>query len=101
MTDSAISDSMSKAGMPVVAMHPEMRRVCLVMNGGLTSAKLAPLIGELTVDAISGKPELDFSLQEWDTNIHTQPALTTRATFEEMERHAKAELKDIRQKETQ
>ncbi|KUJ17203.1 FAD/NAD(P)-binding domain-containing protein [Mollisia scopiformis] len=93
-------DSMSKAGMPVIAMHPEMPRVCLVMNGGLTSAKLAPLIGELTVNAIFGKPEPDFSLQERDTNIHTQPALTTCATFEEMEQHAKAELRDIRQEET-
>jgi hypothetical protein len=86
---------MSKAGMPVVAMHPEMPRVCLVINGGLTSAKLAPLIGELTVKAISGKPEPDFSLKEPDTKIPTQPALITPFTFEEVERRAEAELEVI------
>jgi hypothetical protein len=47
------------------------------------------------VKAISGKPEPDFSLQEPDTKIPTQPALITPSTFEEVELRAEAELEVI------
>jgi hypothetical protein len=81
--------------MPIVAMYPKMPRVCLVINGGLTSAKITPLIGELKVKAISSKPEPDFSLQEPDTTTLTQPTLITPFTLEEVEQRAEAELEVI------
>lgn len=80
---------MSRAGMPVIDSHNEVKNLIICIDDNATSAKLLPMIGTAWSNADDGNP--DFPLQPPDMEIHTQPALRTSKTFQEVEDLAKAE----------
>lgn len=95
-TDYVSSDSQSKAGVPIFARYPGFENLMFCGNLNLTGAKFGPVISGFVENGLAGRPDFGFE-KELDT--HSQPALLTDKTFQEVEEGATKELETLEREE--